>query len=334
MFNNYAAIPDNHFHYNPDYNYQDKNGTVRNLLLMAAKYSLRYCLETCREEGVDTVVFLGDYNELKDRQHNFVRNAFIGVLETYNDLKKVFITGNHDWDKAGHCNVLSLSRYGRLIKEPCIEGGVAYVSYKNWDTFFDTAKDKVELLFGHFPIKGFIGMDNGITLNDLDSISDSSIVGHIHEWKLASKKTLILGDTYQLDWGENRSKVFYISEGCKNVRPIKQFFDRQIIPVMDIKDIDILKAFKVNYKRTILRLDITSDMFHYMNDIKEAIPKDVFKVFYNYIDVSMGISEDDILLEDSKDPDKMFVSFVNAELNNVDIKKRKMYRKVIEKIMR
>jgi hypothetical protein len=341
MNNNlFAVVGDPSFHYSPDYDVVSKKGRPYNLLLKAASKSLRFALDYCRENDIGTLVMLGDYFELKDKVPSMVRNAFTNVIEKYDDIDKEFLEGNHDRNKQGHCNVKWLNRYGNYICKPEMVGDCALIPYSNdYDAIEKTIgflkKTGARKLFGHFDLTGAklsgsyyspVGVDTEL-LEDLEQ----SFIGHIHN--AASIGNIhIVGTPYSLDWGELSDKSFMVYDHGKVLRVrIPQVFYRKIIAIIKPDDLKILAAEHSGSNR-LIRLDIGNSMLQYLDEIKKNIPECI-KVFYNHVEGEHADNKE-LVISDTVTLEDAFRERVNNSLQTVRRKHRKIYRKVISKVMK
>jgi len=347
-----AFVGDLSIHSSPDYNYIKKRGGTGNYLLSAGLKALRFVLDYCVNNEIRTVVFTGDIFEYKDRLPVAIKNKFISLMDHYkHNMKKYIIVGNHDRNKEGELGIKWLQQYATIVDCPLIEdmhgvliGMVPYHSDSNVIKRWIKEVRRAGILCGHFPLKGIrlssgFELEKGITKSDIGHFL-YAILGHVHEpmnieWQ-GRRKIFYVGSIYQTDWSEaGGMKRFMVLDSDVNLHSVEipPFMDRVIIPIYDSEDIKRLKSGSKHTveETTFLRLDISQGVLHDIDAIKKALPK-CRRVFYNYVNIeTQGFNGRDI---EVKNAAQHFQAFVNDNLRSIKGKDRKIYKKVIEEVLR
>jgi DNA repair exonuclease SbcCD nuclease subunit len=149
---------------------------------------LPWLVQTCKEEKVKTLIFLGDLTDAKDNHSanltNRVTAGFVKLAAVVDNIK--VMAGNHDWLLGGQefFRFLSIIPRVQYISEPCEDadtGGIPtfYLPFsknpaKDW-AGFDFSH--YELLFMHQTIKGAVS-SNGEKMEGED-LPDLSAAGKV-----------------------------------------------------------------------------------------------------------------------------------------------------------
>lgn len=250
-------------------------GKRSNLILEGCKKALEYVLEQGREE--ESVVFLGDVFERKDRILNSVKNVLVEVLLRFRKekgLKYVFIVGNHDRNEKGELGIEFLRAYGRVVKK-CgikeIEGRrVLFLPYgeteerRQW--LEKGRKEGAEYVFGHVEVAG-------VMINEYIRQSGDGLLrkedfkgfrrffnGHYHLYNEENGTIINVGSIYQTDWGDLTKKYFFRidKKGWEERIEIPLYIDRVIVRIERKEDIEGLGE---KVKDKVVRFDVMSDVF-------------------------------------------------------------------------
>ena len=217
-----------------------------NIYFSAVRDVLRYVVVEVAEEG-ESVVFLGDIFERKDRILNRVKNSLIEVLEEGMDkgLSYWFVVGNHDVGEGGEVSVRFLSWIGRVVDEVGvyeIEG--TRVLFLPWVS----GKIRVgecDLVLGHFRVQGgrageFI--DSGeecYKVSDFRNVRGWIVDGHYHDRQVVDDRICVVGSVVSVRFGERNDKyVVRVSGGGLEWISLPRVLDREVVYVRSIDSVD------------------------------------------------------------------------------------------------
>jgi DNA repair exonuclease SbcCD nuclease subunit len=181
-----------------------------------------WILSVCKENGVDSIFFLGDMFQGHVRSFN-EKALSIAVVDTATQfLHKLdgysiyMIPGNHDVSYVKTSNKHALSPFSRWDNIKVFDKEIGYekfdgktCSFVPWGANIDEAK-QTDMMFGHFDIKSFMmgkGMEceHGYTSTQLLEKSPLIFSGHFHIpqlKKFTDGKIRYLGSPLELNWGE------------------------------------------------------------------------------------------------------------------------------------
>lgn len=284
-------VGDLHFD-NPENYIIEESGEVKNLVLDSACSSLDFILSKALDD--ESVIFLGDIFEKKDRIPNVIKNALVKILLKFKkekSLKFYFVQGNHDINEKGESSIEFLKAYGKVITKCCIkeiEGKkILFLPYvKDKSIWRDVIKSSdSDILVGHIEIEGadfghILHTGQGLLQKEELSKFSFCFIGHYHKFQKLSENIICLGSIYQTDWGDVYKKYFGIfRNNSLSIKEIPLYLDRLTIEVKTINQLKILKD--MNLKDSVIRFDISDIIF---NDSVEYLNKIQAKLkFYNVI---------------------------------------------------
>lgn len=200
-----------------------------------AKSCMKWIIKTFKNEGVDWVVFCGDFFNSRYSINVNTLNAGIELMQdlAYNFEKIILIEGNHDTYYKNTNVVNSVTFLKNLTKNDNIIVvdekpfflKIMDLSFGFYPWGYGLEKvDEIEgyetpnFGFGHFELNGVeqagsISTGNKYSLHDMFKLGETIFSGHYHKNKvyhdLQSKKFLyMIGSPLQLNWGEyNQEKI-------------------------------------------------------------------------------------------------------------------------------
>jgi DNA repair exonuclease SbcCD nuclease subunit len=233
------------------------------------------------DQGVDTIIFCGDWNHSRDYLHVNTQELARKALEEFSEHFKAvhFIVGNHDCHYKDTNDVNSVEQFGR------IPNVTVYKEYAEIDLDgkkaglcpwgFNPKKSNLDVAFGHFDFSGaaLVGAVNkgSYTMDKLNTVAPLVFSGHFHirkEYETKNGKIVTIGDPYEQDWGDvGNPKGFFVLDSetleytfCENT------FSPKHIPIRwsKIKDFDS-SQLNNNYIKVVIDSD-----YEYDNVVKVA----------------------------------------------------------------
>lgn len=216
-----------------------------NLYLEDVKKTVEWVLrEVAREK--ESVVFLGDYFERKDKILNKVKNGFLKILRKYireKDLRYWFVVGNHDRGQDGELSIDLLRGYGRVISKSKmyeVEGmAVFFIPYREMKVEVNC---KANVVVGHFRVDGAeMGMvrDGGENCYAVAEFGDCFVCnGHYHRFQRMGKAFYCLGSVVQVDWGDRAQKYVCRLDGENwEFIEVPRWIDRVVLTIGRIEEL-------------------------------------------------------------------------------------------------
>lgn len=296
-------VGDLHFDAPPRY----QHGSI-NFYLDKVTDALKHVLYEVAEEG-ETVVFVGDYFEKKDKILNKVKNSLFGVLVTAKmdkSLSYIFLVGNHDLSVDGECSVKFLSSIGKLVDSVevlTVDGiSVLFLPWSAPRSVDFELLDGVDCVIGHVPVRGVLFEsgyyetgDDAFNLNDF--LGKLVVLGHYHGRRIAGGLKVV-GSLVQVDFGDLGEKgVFRIrvsGSGGISVESIKipLFIDRMIVKVDSLEDLEKLWRAKDSLflHKKFVRFDVNYRQLN-IDDVTEFIREKLDMLFWYEVNF-VGSMED------------------------------------------
>lgn len=189
-----------------------------------AQSFLYYLLDYCLKNGIDNIIFLGDWFHVKNKLYvpSFIKSIETLRIFREKNINLTFLIGNHDMPQMNttdHSIIYAFEEYGRVIpfyEWEDIDDNVRfhYLSYTKDLPEFNLSDDKENILFGHIDIVNFV-MESGFLCHtgfDVNDFKDfkHAFSGHFHKHQL-KKNVVYVGSPYQTRYSErNDHKGFVV----------------------------------------------------------------------------------------------------------------------------
>jgi DNA repair exonuclease SbcCD nuclease subunit len=227
-------------------------------------------------DGVEEVIFMGDWNHSRDFIHVNTQEVAREALEEFaSNFKHVhFIIGNHDCHYKDTNDVNSVEQFSRIPNVSVykdyeeIDFGDKHFALCPWGTLPDPSS-KIDAAFGHFEFSGAVlvgAVSSGpYTMDKLTAVTPLVFSGHFHirkEYETNTGKVITAGCPYEQNWGDvGNAKGWYLL----NTEDLSYVFNENVvsprhIPVRwsTIKEFDT-KQIANNYIRIIVDSDYEYD---------------------------------------------------------------------------
>lgn len=285
-------------------------------------------ISTCNELNVNTVFIAGDVFESRTSQRLEVLNAFLQMLNLFNEngITCYTIPGNHDKTRYdSEDSFLDAFKYHPAIKlmrdyEKVNIGGISchFMPFFDEKMFLDKFNPKIEIgkkniLITHVAITGSRNNDgtlveSSLSVNMFEGF-DRIFSGHYHDYQVIKDKFIHCPSPYQANYGEDEKKGFtVIYDDLTYEIKIANFpkFKKVKVNLDEVKKDELDDLIKEN---SLSNDNVRFEIIGSESKIK-AIKKDKF--IAAGIDVKTKVKEiDDSLIYAEKDE---IVSFNNASL--------------------
>lgn len=188
----------------------------------------------CKDNYIETMVVGGDINHTKSIIYSTVLDILVRFIVKFNDLRFIFIDGNHDLSGKGAGVVSSLVSLDSLSNVFRVEGEKEkyYLDKKNDILYVPFSTKMTEIiknnsakyLVSHFGLSEAL-LSSGMSLvsdlgvKDLENKYQNVLLGHYHKPQEICKNNLkifYVGSTIQLDWGEKHEEKRFLVVNTDN----------------------------------------------------------------------------------------------------------------------
>lgn len=175
---------------------------------------IKWFIETAKQNGCDTCLFLGDYHNNRNTMNLKTMNYAIRGIEMLSDAfdNIYFIPGNHDLFYKDKRSVNSID-WASHIKNVTIiddwfnDGNVIIAPWLVQDDAKKIKKFKGKYMFGHFELPGFY-MNSLVRMPDTGEIANSDFnniehcfSGHFHK-RQTNKNITYIGNAFPLSYSD------------------------------------------------------------------------------------------------------------------------------------
>ena len=277
-------------------------------------------IERLEKDGINTIVFLGDFFHNRSTISVDTLNATSKFLDKFRNFNLHMILGNHDlyYDKIYDVSAVNIFNGYPNIK---VYTKPTHVKFGSRDCLmcgwgYNPLEYSADVLFTHAEISSFKlnrkspPCDMGLKCSELLPNYKLIYSGHFHlrqskEYNNGSVR--FVGNPFQMDFSDERSeKGFDILdtetleyEFVENTTSPK-FVRYYLSKLMEIRDFDVLKEeIKNNYFKLYLDRNITlSDVNDLMTLINNCEPRHASSEWENGQSFSENIDDDDFVIDD------------------------------------
>lgn len=255
---------------------------------------LRTILQRVRDEGIKTVILLGDVLDKPTVEVGLLM-ALIRFLDEYKDLEIIWIVGNHDRTSAESSQVdlikfvaeLGAMSHVRIVNKPLRRGTIGYLPYPHTKPLPNTW-----LSYAHVDRPGARTDSGRLMKGDSKKWREDHIyvIGHIHTAQTIGK-TYYTGAPYQLSFGEQGDKHWAIVEYHTDDPDSFKYTEIPIVPQYRLINVEVnrLRDLKV------LTPPSTNDYYKLRLTRRLKLPRNLLTRYPNaHLDGNIALASPDV----------------------------------------
>lgn len=251
-----------------------------------------WMIEQCKERGIDTIFFLGDWFDDRNTISNLTLNHSWHSVKKISEAGFTFImiVGNHDAYYKNSTDVNSLVQYMSLDNVHVISEATRgkFVGTDKtfwlfpWDSF-TVDKEPADYSFGHFEYIGAkyskygIASDHGYTGESICNVAPLSFSGHYHtpkDYNYTSGLLKCIGTPLEQDWGDfNDAKyLHFLDTETNEIEHVRNTINSRHIKMPWSKFKDYILSNDVALKRVVNNnyIKLLIDTEYSMEDVVKA----------------------------------------------------------------